>query len=522
MASRFSMLRNLAFRRNLRLLCQQNRQIVTRNRPICSCLSIKNGNFNKEFVKQKGSLRFLQTTPGLNGEILPFKLSDIGEGIAEVQIKEWFVKPGDHVSQFDSICEVQSDKASVTITSRFDGTIRKLYYEVDDTAKVGQALVDIEVDTHADANVDTGPSPAEDVMAAQQKPKPTHAIDEPLPPPPPSPHSSAAQSTASPSSPPQTTEKDPSSDGKVLATPAVRKIAMEHNITLSDVPGTGKEGRILKEDIMQYIEGMKTKTTPAPPPTVEAPAAAPTVPPTPIRRPEVMLEDRTEPIKGIRRAMAKAMTASLAIPHFGYKDEIILNELVRLRNHSKESFLSRGVKLSFMPMFIKAASMALLHFPILNSSVDPECENITFKGSHNIGVAMDTQQGLLVPNVKNVQNKSVFDIAVDLNRLHQLGLTGKLSPDDLTGGTFTLSNIGSIGGTYAKPVIMPPEVAIGAIGRIQEVPKFDENDNVYKAHIVNVSWSADHRVIEGATMARFSNLWKSYLENPASMLMDLR
>jgi len=175
-----------------------------------------------------------------------------------------------------------------------------------------------------------------------------------------------------------------------------------------------------------------------------------------------------------------------------------------------------------MPMFIKATSMALLHFPILNSSVDLDCENITFKGSHNIGVAMDTQQGLLVPNVKNVQNKSIFDIAVELNRLHQQGLTGKLTPDDLTGGTFTLSNIGSIGGTYAKPVIMPPEVAIGAIGRIQEVPKFDENDNVYKAHIVNISWSADHRVIEGATMARFSNLWKSYLENPASMLMDLR
>lgn len=458
----------------------------------------------------------------MNSEVLPFKLSDIGEGIAEVTIKEWFVKPGDHVNQFDSICEVQSDKASVTITSRFDGTIRKLYYEVDDIAKVGLPLVDIEIVAHAEANVDVGPSPAEDVMAAQQKPKPTHATEEPLPPPPPSPQSSTPQPTASPSPPQQTTEKVPSSGGKVLAAPAVRKIAMERNIALADVPGTGKEGRILKEDIMHYLEEMKTKTTSAPPPKVEAPAVTPTVPPILIRRPEVMLEDRTESIKGIRKAMVKAMTASLAVPHFGYKDEIILNELVRLRNHSKESFLSRGVKLSFMPMFIKAVSMALLHFPILNSSVDQECKNITFKGSHNIGVAMDTQQGLLVPNVKNVQNKSIFDIAVDLNRLHQQGLAGKLMHDDLTGGTFTLSNIGSIGGTYAKPVIMPPEVAIGAIGRIQEVPKFDENDNVYKAYIVNVSWSADHRVIEGATMARFSNLWKSYLENPASMLMDLR
>lgn len=135
---------------------------------------------------------------------------------------------------------------------------------------------------------------------------------------------------------------------------------------------------------------------------------------------------------------------------------------------------------------------------------------------------MDTQQGLLVPNVKNVQNKSIFDIAMELNRLHELGLSGRLSPEDLTGGTFSLSNIGSLGGTYAKAVIMPPEVAIGAIGRIQEVPRFDKDGNIYKAHVVGVSWSADHRVIEGASMARFSNLWKSYLENPASMLIDLR
>lgn len=519
MASRLTVLRNLSFRRNIQLLCSQSRPNLARRRPICSYAVIKNASFNKELVKQQQSLRLLRTTPGMNGEILPFNLSDIGEGIAEVTIKEWYVKPGDHVSQFDSICEVQSDKASVTITSRFDGTISKLYYDVDDVAKVGQPLVDIEITSHAGSNVDAVPSPAEDVMAAQQKPKPTHAIDEPLPPPPPSPQLTASQPIASPPPPPQVTRKNTTDSGKVLATPAVRKIAMDHNITLAAVPGTGKDGRILKEDIMHYIEGLKAK--PAPPPTVDV-GAAPTVLPTPVRRPEAMLEDRIEPIKGIKKAMAKAMSASIAIPHFGYKDEIILNELVRLRNQSKESFQSRGVKLSFMPLFIKAASMALLHFPILNSSVDPECENLTYKGSHNIGVAMDTQQGLLVPNVKNVQNKSVFDIAIELNRLHQLGLSGKLSPDDLSGGTFTLSNIGSIGGTYAKPVIMPPEVAIGAIGRIQELPKFDEKDNIYKAYIVNVSWSADHRVIEGATMARFSNLWKSYLENPASMMMDLR
>ena len=134
---------------------------------------------------------------------------------------------------------------------------------------------------------------------------------------------------------------------------------------------------------------------------------------------------------------------------------------------------------------------------------------------------MDTPQGLLVPNIKKVHQMSVVEIAEELNRLQDLGLRGKLGADDLKNGTFSLSNIGSIGGTYAKPVIMPPQVAIGAVGKVQKLPRFDANDNLVKAHIMNVSWSADHRIIDGATMARFSNLMKNYIENPASMILDL-
>merc|ERR1712110_590721 len=143
-------------------------------------------------------------------------------------------------------------------------------------------------------------------------------------------------------------------------------------------------------------------------------------------------------------------------------------------------------------------------------------------GSHNIALAMDTPMGLLVPSIKGVQNLSVFEIALELNRLQQLGVAGKLSTSDLTGGTFSLSNIGSIGGTYAKPVILPPQVAIGALGKLQVLPRFDDDDNIIKAHIVKFSWSADHRVLDGATVARFSNRMKDYLEDPASMVMDLR
>ncbi|KAJ8395463.1 hypothetical protein AAFF_G00031970 [Aldrovandia affinis] len=143
-----------------------------------------------------------------------------------------------------------------------------------------------------------------------------------------------------------------------------------------------------------------------------------------------------------------------------------------------------------------AASLGLLHFPILNASLDEGCQNITYKAAHNIGLAMDTVQ--------------------------DHGLHGPAGHADLTGGTFTLSNIGTIGGTYAKPVILPPEVAIGALGKIQVLPRFNSKDEVVKAHIMNVSWSADHRIIDGATMCRFSNMWKAYLENPASMVLDLK
>jgi 2-oxoisovalerate dehydrogenase E2 component (dihydrolipoyl transacylase) len=325
---------------------------------------------------------------------------------------------------------------------------------------------------------------------------------------------------------------------KVQATPAVRRIAMENNVNLPDVPATGKDGRVLKEDILAFLEAQKApkvaakpppahippQYTPvtAPPPAVAKPAPPPPPPPVFQPAPAILGKDRTEPLKGFAKAMTKIMTEALKIPHFGYKDEIDMTALVEIRKQLKSSCESRGIRLSYMPFILKSCSMSLSHFPILNSSLDAKVENITYKASHNIGIAMDTANGLLVPNIKGVQNLTVFEIATELNRLHQLGLSGKLGESDLTGGTFSLSNIGSIGGTYAKPVIMPPEVAIGALGKVQVLPRYNAKMEVYPAHIMNVSWSADHRVIDGATMARFSNMWKGYLENPASMLIDLK
>ncbi|XP_058515590.1 lipoamide acyltransferase component of branched-chain alpha-keto acid dehydrogenase complex, mitochondrial isoform X1 [Ochotona princeps] len=407
--------------------------------------------------------QLLKTTAALHGQIVQFKLSDIGEGIREVTVKEWYVKEGDTVSQFDSICEVQSDKASVTITSRYDGVIKKLYYNLDEIAYVGKPLVDIETEALKDSE--------EDVVETPAVSHDEHTHQE-------------------------------IKGQKTLATPAVRRLAMENNIKLSEVVGSGKDGRILKEDILNFLEKQTGAILPPSPKAEMMPPPSPQKPkdktiPIPVSRPPVFTgKDKTEPIKGFQKAMVKTMSAALKIPHFGYCDEVDLTELVKLREELKPVALSRGIKLSFMPFFLKA--------------------------SHNIGIAMDTQQGLIVPNVKNVQICSVFEIATELNRLQKLGTAGQLSTTDLTGGTFTLSNIGSIGGTYAKAVILPPEVAIGALGSIRALPRFNQKGEVYQAQMMNVSWSADHRIIDGATMSRFSNLWKSYLENPSFMLLDLK
>ncbi|XP_056379323.1 lipoamide acyltransferase component of branched-chain alpha-keto acid dehydrogenase complex, mitochondrial isoform X2 [Hyla sarda] len=429
--------------------------------------------------------------------VTPERLLQAERGSAE-EHRQRYVKEGDTVSQFDSICEVQSDKASVTITSRYDGVVRKLYYNVDDTALVGKPLVDIETDAMKDV------APEEDVVE-------TPAISQ------------------------EHTHQEIKGH-KTLATPAVRRLAMENNIKLSEVVGSGRDGRILKEDILSFLAKQtgailppspQMEITPPPPPKKEISKPSPkeTAPSIPvfISKPITFSgKDVTEPLKGFHKAMVKTMTAALKIPHFGYCDEVDLTALVKLREDLKPMVEARGVRLSFMPFFLKAGSLGLLQYPILNASVDENCQNITYKASHNIGIAMDTLQGLIVPNVKNVQVRSIFEIAAELNRLQSLGASGQLGAADLTGGTFTLSNIGSIGGTYAKPVIMPPEVAIGAIGKMQVVPRFDSRGQVVKAQIINISWSADHRIIDGATMSRFSNLWKSYLENPSSMLLDLK
>ncbi|GAM23756.1 hypothetical protein SAMD00019534_069310, partial [Acytostelium subglobosum LB1] len=436
---------------------------------------------------------------------IQFKLADIGEGIAECEVLKWHFKVGDSIKEFDALCEVQSDKATVEITSRYDGVLTKLYYNVGDMAKVGSPLCDI---TPEGSDAVAAPAPA----AAAAKP--------------------AAAPTAAASACPLDSTNDGDHeyneiivDGKtfkVLATPAVRHLAKVNNVKLSSVRGSGKDGRVLKENLLDFINGKQQpvqQQQQKPAAAAAAPAAAAATATTPVSQTE---RERRVPITGIKKVMVKTMNAAALVPHFGYCDEYTMDALMALRKQLKSVASNRGIKLSYLPFLIKATSLALLKYPVLNSSMSPNETEIIYKNYHNIGVAMDTPQGLLVPNIKDVQNKSIFEIAQELNRLQKVGLAGQLTPADMSGGTFSLSNIGTIGGTYASPVLLLPEVAIGAIGKIQKVPRYDDDDNIVPVNVMQISWSADHRVIDGATMANFSNLLKAYIETPNTMLLDTK
>ncbi|KAL2154033.1 hypothetical protein VTH82DRAFT_2709 [Thermothelomyces myriococcoides] len=467
--------------------------------------------------------------------VKPVILADIGEGIVECEIIQWFVEPGARVEEFSPLCEVQSDKASVEITSRFAGVVKKLYYEAGEMAKVGKPFVDIDI--QGDAN-EENPGAAGRIEApqinteAQTTQKPVRAPVE---------ETAGAQVAVSTGQEPATA---PKAKGKhaTLATPAVRHLCKELNVDISEVEGTGRDGRVLKEDIYKFVERRNAPFTQATSPqqaitTQSTGAVAPTVSTAGLQ------QETRVPLTRTQEMMFKTMTRSLSIPHFLYADEVDFTSLVELRSRLNKVLAKSGPgdgqvsKLSFLPFIIKAVSMALYKFPILNARVDIDGSGngngngngkpaLVYRSQHNIGVAMDTPSGLLVPVIKNVGSLNILDIAAELARLQGLANAGKLSPQDMTGGTITVSNIGNIGGTYLSPVVVEREVAILGVGRMRTVPAFStipgEEDRVVRRQICNFSWSADHRVIDGATMARAAEVVRSIVEEPDVMVMHLR
>ncbi|KAL2784638.1 2-oxoacid dehydrogenases acyltransferase-domain-containing protein [Aspergillus keveii] len=424
--------------------------------------------------------------------IQPYLLADIGEGITECRVVQWFVKPGDRVEQFEPICEVQSDKASVEITSRYDGVITAIHHEADEMATVGKPLLDIDVeDEPSDGDtVPTQASPAEEIQPPNKGPDPEPAIT-----------SSASRAEAS--------SKPPERPSSGLAAPAVRRMMKEHSIDIGKVAGTGKNGRVLKEDMLRYISERDTPQPTAPTPTTDG-------------------ADEVVRLSPTDSQMFKIMTRALSIPHFGYAHNVDLTSLNNLRRKvnahlgtSPQNESKPVTKLSPLPFILKALSQTFLRYPRLNAHLDvetdPNAPRLTHKHSHDFGIAVDTPNGLLVPVVKGVQNHSIMSLAVEIKRLSELAKAGKLAPSDMKGATFTVSNIGSIGGAVVNPVIVPPMVAIVGVGKVEEVPVFVQNEQggteIVKRERVVLSWSADHRVLDGASVARCAESLARSLES---------
>ena len=300
-----------------------------------------------------------------------------------------------------------------------------------------------------------------------------------------------------------------------LATPAVRGLLKELGISIGEVTGAGRDGRVLKEDVHK-LAAMRDSGSPA---------TTQTSPSRPSASENQTQVEKPITLTPVQSQMFKTMTRSLTIPHFLYADEVDLSPLSTLRQRL-HAHPANEPKLSFLHFIIKAVSLALKSFPLLNARVDTakngDAPKLVMREKHNIGIAMDTPQGLLVPNIKNVSSRSILDIASECSRLQALARESKLSATDLTGGTITVSNIGSIGGTYVAPVLVQSEVAILGVGKARTVPAFGELDQVIKKDIINFSWSADHRVIDGATMARMAQRVKAFVEEPGMMMARLR
>lgn len=410
-----------------------------------------------------------------SGSGKPIVLTDIGEGIHEVEIIDWKIKVGDIIEEFDPIVEVQSDKANVEITSRYSGTVLEIHYDIGDMAKVGEALLEI-----------SSSSSSSSQPASEQKTEDKELDDE----------DNDNDDSQAPSS-----KLTADNFMKVLASPATRYLAKLHNIELAKVMGSGKNGRISKEDVTKYLDNRKETT-------------APLTSKTPVANVSTGNETTAHAIRGYKRHMVKTMADSNNIPHFQLTDEYDMTKVDKVCAQLSHDL---GTKFRMLPLFIKATSMALNKYPLLNSCLDEaNMETIEFH-SHNIGIAIDTATGLVVPSMKNVQDKSIFDIHAELQEIISLGKQAKLTADLLEGTTFSLSNVGSIGGRTAFPRIVPPQVGIGALGQSYLIPQLKYN-RLVNVSTLPVSWCADHRIIDGATLANFNATIKRVVEEPDQLL----
>jgi len=386
-----------------------------------------------------------------------FKFPDIGEGVMEGEVTKWLVKEGDYVKRDQPLVEVMTEKVTVELPSPVAGTVLKIMAKAGETIRVGQTVV---------------------VLGEKGETVQTQAI------------ASASTAATSPTHSESQKMVQPAVQGKTIATPAVRKLARELNIDLAVVQATGPGGRITEEDVRN---ASKIATQP-------------------IAQAEG-LEERV-PLKGIRKTIAERMVKFKHIAaHVTHVEEVDFTELVSVREKAKQMAQKSNVKMTYLPFVVKAVVDGLKKHPHFNASLDDQKNEIVVKKYYNIGMAVATENGLIVPVIKDADKKSLMQIAQEIEELSEKARTNKLTLNETREGTFTITNIGSIGGVFSTAIINHPEVAILAIGRIVKRPAV-KNGNIVIRDIVNFSLNFDHRVLDGADAANFLNMVKKSLEEP--------
>ncbi|MGR6905586.1 MULTISPECIES: dihydrolipoamide acetyltransferase family protein [Lysinibacillus] len=444
-----------------------------------------------------------------------FRLPDIGEGIHEGEIVKWFVKAGDTVKEDDILCEVQNDKAVVEIPSPVEGTVEEVLVGEGTVAVVGDVLIRLDApgyedlklkgDDHAEAKTEAQvQATAESGQNVEKAPAKGEKAPE-----------------NAPERAPEKVETVVDETKRVIAMPSVRKFARDNDVNIREVKGTGKNGRILKEDIENFLKGggtveAETANIETSEETVQQETSTPAAP--------VVLEgdfpETREKMSGIRKAIAKAMVHSKqTAPHVTLMDEVDVTALVAHRKKFKDIAAEKGVKLTYLPYVVKALISTLREFPEFNRSLDDATQEIIQKHYYNIGIAADTERGLLVPVIKHADRKSVFAVSNEINELATKAREGKLAPHEMKGASMSITNIGSAGGQWFTPVINHPEVAILGIGRISEKPVI-KNGEIVAAPVLALSLSFDHRMIDGATAQNALNHLKRLLSEPELLLME--
>lgn len=414
-----------------------------------------------------------------------FKLPDIGEGVHEGEILKWLVKEGDVVKEDQPLVEIMTDKVNAAIPSPRAGKILKRFGKEGEVIRVGAVLLVI-----GEAG-ESAPASAPAAHAAPAQPAPERGV------------SMGAAPAAAPT-------------GKAQATPAVRKLAREVGVNIDAVPGSGPGGRVTEADVKSFASGAKapaaapTKVTAAPLATRPAPA------PTAIAPGE--REERIA-LRGMRKRIADHMHEARAhAAHFTYVDEAEMTAIVELRESAKKVAESKGVKLTFLPFIIKAVTHALKDHPMLNASLDEAKQEIVAKRYYNIGMAANTDQGLVVPVIHDADRKSIMELARDVEALAERARTNKLSLADIQGSTFTITSVGKLGGVISTPIVNYPEVAILGVNKIDKKAVV-RDDKIVIRDMMNLSLSLDHRVVDGYVGAVFLADVIKYLEDPNHFLL---